>query len=208
MIKQKIALLFSVLLLAGCASGYNVINPSTLNYKSTSSDKTVTLDYKYNLLSGKYQRKETRKNIRLVAVKITNNSASDLVVGKDLKLTYGNGKEVQIVDNDRVYSELKQQPGYYLFYLLLTPFKFTTTSNGIQTNSIPLGYAIGPGIAGGNIIAASSANGNFKNDLMKYQIMGTTVKSGSSAYGLVGISSDSFDNITIKVESGAVQAAK
>ena len=198
---QRIVLLLSsIFFLGSCASNYNVINPTTLNYLSKSSDKSVSLDYKYNLLSGKYAKKETQNNIRLLAVKITNNSGRDLVFGKDIKLIYGNGSEVTIVDNDRVFSQLKQQSGYYIFYLLLTPLKLTTTSNGNQTSSIPLGYAVGPGIAGGNMLVAGSANSKFKEELLKYQVMGTTIKNGTTVYGLVGTNSSSFESIKIKVE--------
>jgi hypothetical protein len=55
--------------------------------------------------------------------------------------------------------------------VFITPVQFysgsTTTSNGYYTetkpaNSFPIGLIVGPGLAGGNMIAASSANKNFK----------------------------------------------
>jgi hypothetical protein len=71
----------------------------------------------------------------------------------------------------KIIQTVKQSPASYLWYLLLTPVQFysgsTTTSNGYYTetkpaNSFPIGLIVGPGLAGGNMIAASSANKNFK----------------------------------------------
>ena len=198
---QKIFLFsFLLFLFTGCASGYKVINPDKLNYSSRADDKSVVLEYKYGLLTQRYARKETNNGLKLVAVKITNNCGKDIIFGKDIKLTYTGGNELAIQDEKQVYNTLKQGWAGYLLYLLLTPAKLTTTSNGEQTSSIPLGYAIGPGLAIGNIVAAGSANENFKNELLKYNISGTVIKNGETVFGLIGVKSDSFDALKIKLQ--------
>lgn len=166
---------------------------------SGSSDKSVNVDYKYNLLTGRYAKRETNSNVKLVAVKVTNNSGRDLHFGKDIKLVYNNGADVVMLDNAKLFDATKQHPAIYLLYLLLTPSKLTTSSGNGASNSVPIGYAIGPGIAGGNIIAASSANSKYKEELLKYDIAGTVVKNGETVYGLVGISTNSFEGIKVKV---------
>lgn len=188
-----------VILLSGCASGYNMINPDKLNYASRTDDHSVSVEYKYGVLTKRYARKETNNSVKLIAVKISNNSGRDMVFGKDIKLTYTNDHELDILDEAKTYTSLKQGWAGYLFYLLLTPAKLTSTSNGTQTSSVPLGYAIGPGLAFGNIIAAGSANDNFKNELLKYNITGSLIKNGETVYGLIGVKSDNFDAIKIKV---------
>jgi len=50
------------------------------------------------------------------------------------------------------------------------------------------------------MIAASSANSNFKSDLMVYNINGTVIKAGETKNGLIGIKSKFFDALKIKVE--------
>jgi len=198
---QKILLFsFVVFLLAGCASGYNMINPDKISYSSRDDARQVTLEYKYGLLTKAYARKETNNGVKLIAVKITNNSGRDLTFGKDIKLTYTNDSELAIQDYAQVYSSLKQGWAGYLLYLLLTPAKLTTTSNGVQTSSTPIGYAIGPGLAIGNIVAAGSANDNFKSELLKYNINGSLIKNGATVYGLIGVKSDNFDAIKIKLQ--------
>jgi hypothetical protein len=105
-----------------------------------------------------------------------------------------------LIENKQVFNTLKQQAGLYILYLLLTPAKLTTSSNGLETSSTPVGYVLGPGLAGANVLIASSANAKFKEELLKYNIAGTTIKAGATVYGLVGISSTNFEDIKVKVE--------
>jgi hypothetical protein len=201
---KALLLLAFVVAFSSCASGYKTINPNTLNYRSTSTDKGVVLEYKYELLNKKYKKKELAKGIRLVAVKITNNSSRDLAFGKDVQLTYDDGTALYIMENETIFSSLKQRPASYLWYLLLTPINlYTNTSqNGFQTesNSTPIGLVVGPGLAGGNMIAASAANKKFEKDLLENNLNGITIKKGETISGLIGIRSDDYNSIKIKVK--------
>jgi hypothetical protein len=201
---KKIILLLVIILFGSCASGYKTINTSNLNYLSNSTDKEVKLEYKYELLNKKYKKKEISKGVRLMAIKITNNSNEDLVFGKDIYLTYDDGSKLYIMDNDNVFSSLKQNTASYLWYLLLTPVNLykTESQNGFQTasSSTPIGLIIGPGLAGGNMIAASSANKKFQENLSNQNINGVTIKKGESLSGLIGIRSDDYNSIKIKVD--------
>ena len=202
----KITLFFiSIATLTSCASGYKMIQPQSIYYKSTNESDGVKLEYKYDLLDKKYKKKEVKKGVKLVAVKIINNSGKDLIFGKDAKLIYENGDEIHAMENEKVFKTLKQSPATYLLYLLLTPVNFYTSetnSNGFQeeTSSIPIGLVLGPGIAGGNMIAASSANKKFKTEMLEYNINGTTIKNGETKYGLIGIKSDSSDALKLKID--------
>jgi hypothetical protein len=69
-----------------------------------------------------------------------------------------------------------------------------------QTSSTPIGLVIGPGLAGGNMIAASSANKKFQTDLTTYNLNGMTIKKGETVSGLIGIRSDDYNSIKIKVD--------
>jgi len=193
-------LLVTIISLTSCASGYNMIEPKGINYISTDEDNGVKLEYKYDLLDKKYAKKEVKKGIKLVALKITNNSENDLMFGREIKLTYENGNEIFVMENDKVFKSLKQSPASYLFYLLLTPLNLYTSGSGGSTSSTPIGLIVGPGLAGGNMIAAGSANKKFKSELLEYNLNGTLVKKGETKYGLIGIKSDSFDALKIKVE--------
>ena len=188
-----------------CASRYSVIEPNNLNYVSKSETGGVTLEYKYDLLDKKYSKKEDKKGIRLVAVKISNNSNKDLVFGRDLNLVYANENEIYILDKEKTFKTLKQSPATHLFYLLLTPVNFYTSKTneyGLQetTSSTPVGLILGPGLAAGNLIAASSANKKFKTELANFDIKGSTIKQGEVKYGLVGIDSQSYDALKLSLK--------
>lgn len=187
--------------LTNCASGYKLISPKTINYISNSESNNVKLEYKYDLLDKKYKKKELKKGVKLVAIKITNNSDKDLIFGEDAKLTYLNGNEVFIMDNTEVFQTIKQSTLSYLFYLLLTPMNlYTTDANGQQTSSTPIGLVIGPGLTVGNMVASGSANNNFKTELLDNNIYKTTIKKGETKHGLIGIKADSFDSLKLKIE--------
>lgn len=203
------SLLISAMLLTSCASRYKKINPETINYSSKSIESNILVEYKYDLLEKKYKKKETKNNIKLIAVKITNNTEKDIISGKDFKLSYENGNEISLIETEKLFKTIKQSPASYLWYLLLSPLQFysgtATTSNGYYTetkpaNSFPIGLLLGPGLAGGNMIAASSANKNFKNELMAFDLNGKTIKKGETVYGLLGVNSNSYDSIKVKVQ--------
>jgi hypothetical protein len=202
----KVGFLFiAVTTLTNCASGYKMIEPKSINYVSTNETDKVKLEYKYDLLDKKYAKKELKKGVKIVAVKITNNSDRDLMFGKDATLTYANGAEIYLMENKKAFKTIKQSPTSYLWYLLLTPVTFNTTgtnSNGFQenTSSTPIGLILGPGLAGGNMIAAGTANKKFETEMLEYNINGTVIKKGETKYGLIGIKADSFDSLKLKIE--------
>ena len=199
-----IVLCIAISSLTNCASSYKMIQPKSINYVSSNENSNVELQYRYELLHKKYFKKELKKGIKLVAIKITNNSNKDLIFGKDIVLTYENDSEIYLVENKQVYKLLKQSPLSYLWYLLLTPtnlFTTETNSSGIEetTSSTPIGLLLGPGLAVGNMVAADAANKKFKTELLDYNIKGTVITKGETQYGLIGIQTNSYDSIKLKV---------
>jgi len=168
-------------------------------------ENNVLLEYKYDLLQKKYKKKETKNEVRLIAVKITNNTENDIVFGQDVVLTYENGNELSLIETQKLFKTIKQSPASYLWYLLLSPVQIfstsSTTSNGgsESKNSFPLGLILGPGLAGGNIVAATTANKIFKNELNEFDINGKTILKGQTIYGLIGVNSNSYDAIKIVI---------
>jgi len=192
-------------ILFSCASTYKVAKPENMNYSSTSTNSDVQLSYKYDILPKKYSKKEVKRGIKLVSVKLTNNTNKDLTFGDNLKLTDDLGKEIYTFDKETTFKKLKQLPATHLFYLLLTPVNFFTTtqnSNGTaETNSTPVGLILGPGLALGNLAVASSANSKFKKDLELYNLNGAIIKKGETKYGLIAFEADSFESLKVKVSN-------
>ena len=50
------------------------------------------------------------------------------------------------------------------------------------------------------MIAASSSNKKFQQDLLNYNVNGVTIKSGENIAGLVGIRSDDYNAIKINIK--------
>lgn len=197
-------LLLGLFILNSCASRYQTIEPEQLMYNSINKEGEVSLEYKYDLLLKKYAKKEDKKNVRLVAVKITNNSDRDLVFGDDLRISYANDNTISLLERDKVFSSLRQKPATHLFYLLLSPLTFSTTTTNSQgytqtSNSFPAGLIIGPTLAGANLFTAAGANKKFKNDLLEYDMRGKRIPRGTTVYGLVGMKADNYDALKIQI---------
>lgn len=203
----KIAVLLLIPIIFGsCASGYRAIGPSELSFNSQHEVQDVSLEYKYDLLKKKYAKKEKKKDVRLVAVKITNNSNRDVVFGEDFFLSYKNGGQVLLMPTDDVFKSLKQHPTSYLAYLLLSPISIATTktnSYGVTetSNPFPIGLILGPGIAAGNLIAASSANKKFRKDLREFDLHRKTIPKGKTVYGLIGIRANNYDALELRFDT-------
>lgn len=204
-LKKTLVLSLLYLFFSSCASSYKNIDPSKFNYISNDKNEKVTFSYKYDILNKKYSKKEAKNDVKLVAVKVTNSSENELIIGDNLELIYGDGNQLTLLENKEIFKSLKQSPASYLWYLLLTPTQFYTTStnsNGYteQTSSFPIGVIIGPGIAGGNMLAASTANKKFKQDLLDYNLLGKKIKPGETVYGLLGIRSKMYNSIYTKLK--------
>ncbi|MBB6460074.1 hypothetical protein [Flammeovirga kamogawensis] len=200
---MKITKLFSLFILLGlfssCAGSYHKIYPTAQNFNSSSNVGNVKLEYKYKVLtSKKYKKKEDKFNTQLVAVKITNNSNHDVILGDNYLLTYQSGTKVLINSKEVTFKSLRQTVPTYLLYLLLAPLQLNTTSSTGQTSSFPIGLIIGPGIAAGNMIGAGSANQNFKTELDQYDILNKPIHPGESKVGLISIQSSSTDALLLR----------
>ena len=182
--------------LCSCASSYKPIYPSKVIYPSVDNDGIFS--YRFNVLrlagNKKLAKKADKFDIRIVAIRIVNNSNRVLRHGYNFDL-YSGDQKARILEPDVVSANIKQSVPIYLLYLLLTGMRFETSSS-----SIPIGYVIGPGIAAGNMIVAGSANKRFREELIEYSIIEREIKPGETFYGLIGISDFSYMPLTLKIK--------
>lgn len=200
-----IPITFLCLTLINCASAYREINPGTINFISGSITDSVSLQYKYDLLTGRYGRNEYKHDVKIVALKITNNTNRDLIYGKDIILAYSTGNPVNYTSTKNALQLLKQHPASYLWYLLLSPLNLyitSTDSRGFeeQTNSFPIGLIVGPGLAVGNAVASGTANRKFKSELLQNELLGVIIKKGETRYGLLALNSASYDALQLQIK--------
>lgn len=198
-------MVFALLLLfSNCASPYRVPESSGLNYISNTSNDGLQLFYKYDVLEKKYAKKELRSGIKVVGLKIVNNSQSHYTFGENLILEYSNGKRVQLVPPETAFKKLKQGSAIYLLYLLATPlnlYTYSTDSNGNEreTSSTPIGLILGPSLALGNVVASGTANAKFRAHLENDRLLGKTIAPGEVIHGFVPIKQESFDALHLKI---------
>ncbi len=190
--------LFSILLMSGCAKRYYTLNPATISYSASNNMEDISLSYRYDVLNekgnNKISKKEKKNNIKLVAVRITNNTDRVINIGNNA-IFYSGSSIVYPMDAISIKNKLKQSVPSHLFYLLLTPLTFSFNDSG----SIPVGLILGPAIAGGNMLMAGISNKKFYEELLRYDIMGIDIRAGETVYGLVGFQSFSYDPLTIKL---------
>lgn len=198
--KPIIFLFFLSFLFSSCASKYNLIEPDKNKYFSESEHEGIQLEYKYDVLTQKYEKKAARKGIQVLAVKLSNHTEQDLKFGTDILLYDENGKEIVIMENRALYKSLKQGVGPYVIYLLLTPIRFNRfDERGRIINTVPIGLALGPGIAGLNMGKAITANEKFEKELLDFDVYGSIIKAGESRYGLIGIRSKTLEELKVQV---------
>jgi hypothetical protein len=202
-------MLISGFIFTGCASSYKPIDPRTANYGNKLTESNVEFSYQYDILRArgnkKYAKKEDKSGIRVVAVKITNNSGSDLILGENFDI-YSSDRKVVALDPAIVYPKLKQGVAIYLLYMPLTLLTFNTyRHNGrgtVETSSTPIGLAIGPGITIGNMAMAGTANTRFKAELVYNNLINRKIANGETVYALVALQDFGFNPLSIRLKAG------
>ncbi|MEI8084833.1 MAG: hypothetical protein WCG93_01325 [Paludibacter sp.] len=187
-----------IFLIGGCAQSYYAINPTKVAYTASNSMEDVSLYYRYDVLNekgnSKISKKEKKNNIKLVAVKITNNTDKVINIGNNAAFYSGNTM-IYPMESVWVNNNLKQSVPSHLFYLLFTPLTFTV--NG--SHPFPVGLILGPLLAGSNMLVAANANKNLFNELLQYDIVNRDIKVGETVYGLVGFRNLDYSPLTIKL---------
>jgi len=190
-----------VFVLTGCASYYRPINPPTVSYDSRETNEGVVFSYKYDVLreSGnkKFADKEIKKGVKLIAVKITNNTGSMLNIGRDIAFYSGN-KQLTPMNPIVIKESIKQITPGYLTYLLLTLVNVYVT-NGSSTQTYQVGLILGPAVTIGNMAVAGAANKNLLKELDLYNIQDKDVEVGETVYGIVGFRDLGYSPLTLKV---------
>lgn len=198
---SKLLTLASVIILSSCAATYKPINPPTLNYNSHDLQDGIGLSYKYDVLrekgNKKYAKKEDKKGIKLIAVKITNNTDSIINIGKDVAFFSGQD-QIFPMEPIAIKESIKQIVPGYLSYLLLT-FLQLNIYQGNTVDSYPIGVVVGPGITMGNMTVAGSANKNMLNELYEYNILSRDIQKGETVYGIIGVRDMGYSPISVKM---------
>lgn len=203
--KKRILNLFlavvSGVFFASCASTYNPITAERVNYPNPLIKDSVEFSYQYDLLlargNSKYVKHERKGGIKLVTVKLTNNSSKPFVLNRDATIYSGN-KIYRVIEAKYMYDKLKQKPAGYLFYLLLTPLQLNRVSANGTVTSTPIGLPLGPGLTLINFAAAVSANDKLKKELTRDYLKDRVILPGETVFGFVGLRSILNDPLELR----------
>jgi len=196
----KTTIFISIIYFGGCASGYKQIHPETVYFAAHDLQDGISLSYKYDVLrekgNRKYSKKEFTRGLRLVAVKVTNNTDTTIHIGQDVAF-YSGQNQLMLLDPLVVKSSIKQIVPGYLPYFLFTFLRFNVYT-ATSSNSYPIGLALGPGLVIGNMAFAGTANTNLLNELIKYSLFNKAVEKGETVYGIIGFRSNDYSPLSLK----------
>ncbi len=201
------------LLGSSCAGSYTAIRPERVaTFQSSAVAAPLQFGYQYDALrlhgrNKKYVKKEQKKGYHVVAVQVKNNTGADVDFSRDAVL-YSGDRPIMPVSPTLAAQDMKQGVFIYLLYVLLNPtFYTTTTTNGYPTASEGTTIYMGPFIAGGNMLGASLANKNFRNELEQYDLTNRVIHPGETVYGLICLREATVAPLRLELRTMAANAA-
>lgn len=197
---SKLILLSVLILLSGCAAYYKPINPPGLEYTTHDIQDGVSLSYKYDVLretgNRKYANKEQMSDVKVIAVRLTNNSDTVLNVGKDL-FFYAKGNQLYLMEPYEIKTYLKQHAAGYIAYITI-PIANLALTDGYTKGAFPITALFGSVLAIANTALAGSSNKEFMNELSKYSMLNRCILPGETVYGLIGVYDSFYIPISVK----------
>ncbi|HEX5171682.1 MAG TPA: hypothetical protein VFW11_21030 [Cyclobacteriaceae bacterium] len=197
--KSKLVLIIISMALFSCAGSYKAIKPATLSYTGEDDVDGLIASYRYDVLretgNKKYANKELKKGIKLVAVKIENNTGRTISLRNDVRI-YSGERQVLPLDPKIVHHSLRQPAPLYLLWGLLWLTITNCDDDDCSVTPIPVGLGIGLI----NVGIASSANSKFLDELYQTNILDKEIKAGETAYGLVGISAEVTSQLKFRLD--------
>lgn len=199
----------AAVLLSGCAGSYHAIQPERITSYQPASQVGAPVDFSYrysalltNGANKKYVKKERKRGYQIVAVQLKNNTGADLNFSRDLDLTFGD-RPIQPVSSLQASEDLKQGVAIYLLYVLLN-VRVGGTQNP-YTGQVTGGTFLptGPFIAGGNMLGASAANKNMRNEFARYDLTNKVLRPGETIFGIVALRESNVAPLKLTLRSSA-----
>jgi hypothetical protein len=190
---------------SGCARTFFSIDPSAISYTGTKHlADDVYITYRYNVqemnANRPYARKERKKDMRLIAVEIRNNSTTEFILNRDsLSILTPTGGEVQVLETGTYTKAIRQYSETFVIFYGLAGFgvAWGSDSNGeeffnMSYNPIPLAVGVG------NAIFAESSNSKQKRNLLAFEIFDKPIEPGEKLYGLLPVQTEGHPELIFK----------
>jgi hypothetical protein len=197
----KAVIITATILLSGCAMFYRPISPDKINYNILEKQNGVEFSYHYDILKNrgnkKMAKKEMYSGLKIVAVKITNNTDSSICIGSNYAFFTGTNI-VTPLPPVIIKNAVKQSVIGYLPYFIGALGNSNVTYNGRVVSTFNFGIILWPAIAIGNMVTASTANANLLKELYKYDLTGKKINPGETVFGIIGIQDSGFIPLTFR----------
>jgi len=199
---KYLSVVIILFMVSSCAMYYRPIAPERLNYNIRDKYDDIEISYRYDVLkergNKKMAKKELNGDVKIIALKITNNSDSVIKIGEDAEF-YSGITPIYPLDPNVIKNNVKQSVFGYSFYFLGVLGGTTFSVNGNVVSQFPYNKILFSAIAIGNMLVANKANNDLLKELVTYDIMYKEIKPGETVYGIIGIKDRSFIPITLKM---------
>jgi hypothetical protein len=153
-------------------------------------------------------RKETKKGVQLIAVRIDNNSNHYIQLNESrFSVSTSSGRSIAILSPEQYFKATRQQPETFIFFYSIAGigyFEEETTSypSGNTTTRGRITYSpLPPAIGILNAIVAGSANSRERANLENNQIFERPIPPNTSLYGLLAISNHQYSELVFQYDS-------
>jgi len=200
-----IFLLIAILIISSCARPYRKINMTSIPFKENRVENKISYSVRqglmYNTRNFFYAKKEQKKDLSLMAIKIINKSELPININ-DLQFSCGASVPIAPIRKEDYYNAIKQKAGLYWLYsvgFMVYPKPAVTKDpvTGVQTNQpnnpkkfikngkqyIPLPFGLP--VAAANYGIAYRANKKLKNDLEYLDLANKVIQPGDSIFGIL-----------------------
>lgn len=192
--KRKISLLFlTAAMLSSCAGIYKRSNPADFRY--TTKRESGPLEYYYitnvfdRLGAKKYKRKEKKKGVVLIALKLVNKSSDTILITENNLKISNQTRNVILLSPMQYYNKVKQKSGFYFFWNFLPNGYYTnetSVTNGQRVITPKYHFLpIGMSLSLLNFFVSRNSNKALKSDLFKYDLIGQKLLPGETVYGFL-----------------------
>jgi hypothetical protein len=195
-------ILITIVILASfsCATSYKKVDPSSSNLYNLVDLDSIEYGFDENHFKAygkkRYYKKAVRKNLSMVAFKITNNQTDTLLLIRDLNFL-NNGTIVKPLSSRQAQKEIKQpELIHFGWYLLALPFPAVIDAVGPFTQ-LPIAL-----IAGNyNLFRAGAANRKLMENLRRDDIMYRQIPPGETSYGFICYPVKTTGDIAIEMKA-------
>ncbi|MCC3158321.1 hypothetical protein LJ737_13815 [Hymenobacter sp. 15J16-1T3B] len=200
------------LALSSCAGSYRQIRPATYTrYQSVSpAGAPVEFSYQFSALqlaggNRKYIKKERKRGYQTVAVRVKNNTSTDLNFSRDLELYFGERPTIP-VPAIQAANDMKQGVAIYVLYFLgigqvggtYDPYTGQTTGGTL----LPWGPIVGAG----NMIGAATANSNMRKEFVSQEMTNKIIRPGETVYGIISLREMNVAPLRLQLRGAAAAA--